>query len=286
MTFAEDGNNTSMMSISRKQKEESKAGKQTDKLSRILKGAAFPLLLIIIWEFAVRNGLVEVYFLPSPSAIGKTSLNMTLSGLLWEHFLASLKRLTYGFILTVLIAVPMGILVGKARTFRYWVEPTLHFLQQIPPIAWIPVFILWLGIDEASKVAVIVYASFFPIFLNTVQGVISVDPRLIEVGRSYMLGTGDMIRRVYMPSAAMNIFVGLRLGLSNCWRALVAAELIAAASGLGYLIKEGRELFQSEKIFVAILTIGLAGLLIDSLVRRLETKLMPWKKMYEAGKQP
>ena len=156
-------------------------------------------------------------------------------------------------------------------------------MQQIPPIAWIPIFILWLGIDEASKVAVIVYAAFFPIFLNTVQGVVSVDPKLIEVGRSFMLTPAEMTRRVYIPSAAMTIFVGLRLGLSNCWRALVGAELIAASSGLGSLIMDARNLSQPDKIFVGILTIGIAGLLIDFLLRRIENKIMPWKKMYQAG---
>jgi sulfonate transport system permease protein len=180
----------------------------------------------------------------------------------------------------VLAAGPLGVLVGKARGFRHWVNPTLSFLQQIPPIAWIPIFILWLGIDEAPKIAVIIYAAFFPVFLNTVQGVRSVDPQLVEVGRAYMLTPLQMVCKVYIPSAGVSIFVGLRLGLSNCWRALVMAEMIAAPTGIGSLIWEGRKYLEPEKIFVAVFTIGIIGLIIDILLKRAEKRLMPWKKMY------
>ena len=250
---------------------------------RIIRGLVFPVLVIIIWELAARMAVVDPYFLPAPSSIVSAYSDMLRDGLLQKHLFTSLQRLSFGFTVAVVIAIPLGIIVGKTRTIRFWVNPTLSFLQQIPPIAWIPIFILWLGIDEASKVAVIVYAAFFPIFLNTVQGVISVDPKLIEVGRSFMLTSGQMVRRIYMPSAAMSIFVGLRLGLSNCWRALVGAELIAASSGLGSLIMDSRNLFQADGIFVGIFTIGLAGLMIDYSLRIIEDKLMPWKKMYQAG---
>ncbi|NLI93604.1 MAG: ABC transporter permease [Peptococcaceae bacterium] len=254
-------------------------------LEAVLKGITFPLLLIVFWELSARAGLVNALFLPAPSKIYLTLLDMLQDGLLEKHLFASMVRLTYGFFITVVIAVPLGILVGKARNFRFWVNPTLSFLQQIPPIAWIPIFMLWLGIEEASKIAVIVYAAFFPVFLNTVQGVTSVDPKLIEVGRAYMLTPLQMIKKVYIPSASMSIFVGLRLGLSNCWRALVGAELLAASTGIGYLIIEGRQLLQPDKIFVAVLTIGVAGLFIDICLKRLENKLMPWKKVYQSGEK-
>jgi sulfonate transport system permease protein len=255
------------------------------KLSVILRGITFPVFVLVIWELATRAGMANPYFLPSPSSIFDTFIQMLSSGLLGEHLWASIKRLTYGFLITVVFAIPLGIIVGKAKYFRHWVNPTLSFLQQIPPIAWIPIFILWLGIEEASKVAVIVYASFFPVFLNTVQGVNSVDPNFVEVGRAYMLTPLEMVRRVYIPSAAMSIFVGLRLGLSNCWRALVGAELIAASSGIGSLITDGRALSQPNKIFVAVFTIGVAGSLIDLFLKRTENRLMPWKKMYNNGGQ-
>jgi sulfonate transport system permease protein len=263
--------------------EKPKSEKKGRLITAILKGVAFPLCLIVFWEAGVRAGWINAYFLPAPSKIYHTLVEMLRNGLLEKHLRASLTRLTYGFLLTVVTAVPMGILVGKAKNFRFWVNPTLSFLQQIPPIAWIPIFILWLGIEEASKIAVIVYASFFPVFLNTVQGVTSVDPKLIEVGRAYMLTPWAMLKKVYMPSAMMSIFVGLRLGLSNCWRALVGAELLGASSGIGYLIVEGREFFEPDKIFVSVLTIGVAGLCIDICLKRLESRLMPWKKMYQGG---
>lgn len=254
-----------------------------NRLAILLRGIAFPVVVIVIWELVARAGLVNLYFLPSPGTIWNTFLEMLTSGLLGEHLWASVKRLSWGFFLTVLFAIPLGVLVGKAKYFRYWVNPTLAFLQQIPPIAWIPIFILWLGIEESSKVAVIVYASFFPVFLNTVHGVNSVSPKLVEVGRAYMLTPLQMVLRVYMPSAAMSIFVGLRLGLSNCWRALVGAELIAASSGIGSLITEGRALSRPDFIFVAILTIGVAGSVLDYFLKRMENHLMPWRKMYNRG---
>lgn len=259
------------------------ANKRVSYLAKVLRGIAFPAILLISWELASRGGLINPFSLPPPSTIFSTYRTMLGNGLLEQHLYASLMRLTYGFLITVLLAVPLGILVGKARAFRDWVNPTLSFLQQIPPIAWIPIFILWLGIDEASKIAVIIYAAFFPVFLNTVQGVVSVDPKLIEVGKAYMLSTAEMIRRVYIPSAAMSIFVGLRLGLSNCWRAMVGAEMLAASKGIGSLVIEGRQLYQADKMLVAVITIGLAGMLIDIALKRIEVKLMPWKKMYGAG---
>lgn len=257
--------------------------KKTAAIFAIVKGAFLPLLILIVWEITVRAGIADTLFLPAPSTIFAKLVEMIGDGSLAENLLSSLVRLTYGFFIAVAVAIPMGVLIGNTKNLRYLLNPTLSFLQQIPPIAWIPVFILWLGIGEASKVAVIVYASFFPIFLNTVQGVTTVDPKLIEVGRAYMLTPFQMIRRVYIPSAAISIFVGLRLGLSNCWRALVGAEIIAASSGIGSLLVEGRQLFQPDKIFAAVLTIGLAGSLIDLFLKKLEVNLMPWRKMYKAG---
>ncbi|NLP43356.1 MAG: hypothetical protein GX351_01895, partial [Peptococcaceae bacterium] len=135
----------------------------------VFKGLTFPLLVIIAWEMAAYFGLINFYFLPSPSKILEVFTNMFSSGALGQHLWASGKRLLSGFLITVISAIPLGILVGKVRYFSHWVNPTLNFLQHIPPIAWIPIFVLWLGINEASKVAVIVYSSFFPVFLNTSQ---------------------------------------------------------------------------------------------------------------------
>ena len=248
------------------------------RINSIIKGAMFPLLLLLAWEFAANKNIIDVLLLPPPSKIFLTIGSMLKDGTLMKNLMASLSRLAYGFCLSAFLAVPTGILVGRTKSFSQWVNPTLSFLQHIPPIAWIPLFILWLGIEEASKVAVITYASFFPIFLNTVHGVKSVDPKLVEVARAFMLTPGQMVNRVYVPSAIMSIFVGLRLGLSNCWRALVGAELIAASSGIGALITQGRQYFQPDVIFVGILTIGVAGLLIDGILLKAETGLMPWKK--------
>lgn len=251
----------------------------------VLKGVAFPLLLILVWEITARLGYLNALFLPAPSKIGHAFVQMVADGSWAVNLLASMKRLAYGFLITVCLAVPLGIVVGRARSFQHWISPTLSFLQQIPPIAWIPIFILALGIYEAPKIAVIIYAAFFPVFLNTVQGVNSVDPKLVEVGRAYMLSSLRMIQRVYIPSAGMSIFVGLRLGLSNCWRALVMAEMITRTTGIGAQIWEGRDLMQPDRIFVAVFTIGVVGLIIDIILKRMEHRFMPWKKKYPEDKR-
>ncbi|NLO96701.1 MAG: ABC transporter permease, partial [Peptococcaceae bacterium] len=251
---------------------------KTNYCKTILKGITFPFLLIVAWEIAARLGYLNALFLPAPTKIWYAFVQMVADGSWAENLLASLQRLAYGFLITVCLAVPLGLAVGKAKNFQNWVNPTLSFLQQIPPIAWIPIFILALGIYEAPKIAVIIYAAFFPVFLNTVQGVKSVDPKLVEVGRAYMLSPLRMIRQVYIPSAYMSIFVGLRLGLSNCWRALVMAEMITRTTGIGAQIWEGRDLMQPDRIFVAVFTIGLVGLIIDIFLKRMECKFMPWKR--------
>lgn len=245
---------------------------------KVLQGLVLPLIVIILWEILSGLGWLNVYLIPPPTQIGDRLLIIAGSGELIKHLGASLYRVVCGFSLALCIALPLGFLLGLAPGARDLLSPSLSFFQQIPGIAWIPMFILWLGIDEASKIAIIVYSAFFPIFLNTLHGIASTDPKLKEVAYTYGLSRWGLITRVYLPSAAPSVFVGMRLGLSYCWRSLVAAELLGASKGIGYLIQEGREMAQPDLMLVGVLVIGLIGLFLDFIFRHLEKRFLPWQE--------
>lgn len=246
---------------------------------RLAQGMIIPVFLILLWQYLSSGGYLNNYLLPSPLKIFGTFMGLLTDGSIAKHLLISLIRLGIGLSITIFIAIPLGISLGFFFRIQRFITPTITFLQQIPAIAWIPIFILWLGIGESSKIALIVYASFFPVFLNTLHGIQSVDPKLKEVSYAYRLSTIASIYKVYLPSASPFIFIGIRLGLSNCWKALVAAEIIASSKGIGYLLMEGRDLAQPEQIFVSIFVIGIAGIILDQGLRRLEKLLLPWSEI-------
>ncbi|ODA39851.1 ABC transporter permease [Desulfosporosinus sp. BG] len=253
---------------------------------KLLQGSVLPLLVIVLWEIFSSLGWLNLYLIPPPSQIGDRLWVITENGELLKHLGASLYRVACGFSLALCMALPLGFLLGLTPGVRVFLSPTLSFFQQIPGIAWIPMFILWLGIDEASKIAIIVYSAFFPIFLNTLHGIASTDPKLKEVAYTYGLSRWGLITRVYLPSSAPSVFVGMRLGLSFSWRSLVAAELLGASKGIGYLIQEGREMAQPDLMLAGVLLIGLTGLCLDFVFRQLEKRFVPWQKEVETHEVP
>ena len=253
---------------------------------KMLKGLALPVFILIIWQFFSYLGWLNGYLLPPPAQIANRLAIITGSGELLRHVGASLYRVVCGFGLGIVLAIPLGFMLGLFSGLRSLISPSLGFFQQVPAIAWIPIFILWLGIGEASKIAIIVYSAFFPIFLNTLHGIANTDPKLKEVAYIYGLSYWSLMTRVYLPSAAPSVFVGMRLGLSYCWRALVAAELLGASKGIGYLIQEGREMAQSDLMLAGVLVIGLIGLFIDFIFRRLEKRCLPWREKMDRREAP
>lgn len=241
------------------------------------RGVVFPLAIVIIWSALSNLGWLNSYILPSPLTIWNRYTLLLGDGQLAKHFSASLYRVSIGFLIALAIAVPVGFLLGLVPKVRNYLALSLNFFQQVPGIAWIPMFILWLGIGEESKIAIIVYSAFFPILLNTIHGVESTDIKLKEVAYTYGLSKLSLLFRVYLPSSAPSLCVGMRLGLSFCWRSLVAVELLGASKGLGYLIQAGREMAQTDLIFVGVLTIGLTGMLFDTFFQYLEKKFFLWK---------
>jgi sulfonate transport system permease protein len=237
------------------------------------------VLLLIVWGLCAQTGLINAYLLPAPWKIAALAWQMVCEGTLWKHIRISLLRVFLGFGITVGLAFPLAVLVGLSRICFELLETPLEFVRHIPPLATTPLLILWLGIGEASKLAVIVLASFFPIFLNTVNGVARCDQKLIEVGRMLGLEPFERIVRVILPSALPVIIVGLRLGFGYSWRALIGAELLAATAGLGYMIIEAEELARPDIVLVGIIAIGTLGHLLDAVFIRLSRRLIPWQKL-------
>jgi sulfonate transport system permease protein len=244
------------------------------------------LIIIVVWSVGSMSELFNPYLIPAPWRVIRTAWKLIENGALFRHMAVSFYRIVIGFSITFCLAFPMGLLVGLHKTSQTIWEAPLNFVRHIPPLATTSILILWFGIGEAAKLTVIVLSAFFPVFLNTVSGVANCDPKLIEVGKVLGYRPSDRLARIILPAAFPSILVGLRLGIGYSWRALVGAELLAAAAGLGYMIIEAEQISRPDIVLVGIFTIGILGLLIDILFDRISDRLMPWyggEKTYVQG---
>ena len=199
-------------------------------------------------------------------------LEMLQSGQLWNDLSVTLSRVLKGYLLSVALGTVLGSLMGMSKTIANLLQPTVTVIRQIPIIAWIPLIILWCGIGELSKVVVIVMAAFFPIMMNTMSGISSTPAGYIEVAQLYKLNYFNL------PHALPQILVGLKLGLGISWMAVVAAELIASLSGIGYRMSNARSLMQSDMVIVCMIVIGVIGILMDKILGAIFTAITPWNK--------
>lgn len=221
-----------------------------------------------VWQIAVWVSQANVAILPPPLLTLSTLWDLIVTGELAKHTIASLSRVVSAWGLAVLVAVPLGLAMARSRTFERLLDPVIELFRPISPLAWIPLAILWFGIGEAGKVFIILVATFFPILLNTISGVKGVDPVMIRAGR--VLGCDNeasLFWRVILPAAMPTILVGLRIAFGTGWAAIIAAELVAAQSGLGYLIADGMEILRSDLVLAGMIAIGVLGVLIDSVFR-------------------
>ncbi|MCT4633869.1 MAG: ABC transporter permease [Firmicutes bacterium] len=239
---------------------------------RKLKGLLLPIIIIFIWSVFSRLGMVNSFILPSPESILHTGFALLKKGILLKHLGVSLLRVLFGFILAFILAFPLAVVSGLNKKIHEYIEPSLEFIRHIPPIATIPLLILWFGIGESSKLAVIILATFFPIYLNTYTGVSESSIDLEEVGVVFGYNKWDIFRRIILPQAMPSVLTGIQLGLGYSWRSLMGAELIAASSGIGYMIIEAEQLSRIDIIFVGILVIGILGQFIDVIFIKLTDK--------------
>ena len=216
--------------------------------------------------------------LPTPHDVLIAAVQLTMSGELPRDIAASLYRVVLGFLVAAVLGVGLGTLIGRSRTIEKLMEPALELMRPIPPLAFLPVFVLWFGIGESSKVAFITYSAFFPIFTTTTEGIKFVDILLIRAAQTLGATEREIFRLVVLPAALPSIITGMRVGFAQCLFVIVAAEFIAADSGLGFLINDSRSFFLMSNMLVGAATIGLIGFVFNSLLRRLEARLLRWRE--------
>ncbi len=257
-----------------------RAYEPSGKVGVILNGTFVFLGVLGLWLAASGLGLVSAFLLPGPLVVVRTGWELVQDGSLQRHIAISVQRVLLGYGLAVAIALPLALGFGLLPRLRALFEPPLEFLRQIPPLALLPLLLLWLGIGEAQKVGVIVLACFFPIFLGALGGIAQADPKLVEVGRACGLSRAEILHRIVLPGSLPQLVVGLRIGLGYSWRALVGAELIASSAGLGYMIVDAENLARTDIVLVGVLVIGILGLCADFLARAAVRRGAPWLRQH------
>jgi ABC-type nitrate/sulfonate/bicarbonate transport system permease component len=245
-----------------------------------LPNLAFLVFLILVWQFASTVWLPRIdphmaVLMPAPTSIAKTAAAMIASGELLYNLLASLRREATAFLFAA-TAIPLGMAMGWWRVVYNQVNPVMEILRPIPPLAWIPLSILWFGLGDEQNEFIIFLGMFFPILVNTIVGVKNIEPNLVRAARSLGAPERKVLWRVVLIGALPQIITGVRIGLGVGWMALVAAELVGANSGLGFLINDARSMLRTDTIAVGMLTIGIIGLVIDTAIRLLSRRLLPW----------
>jgi sulfonate transport system permease protein len=244
---------------------------------RALLGLFLPILVALLWELAVRAGLAEGRLVPPPSRILATLEALAVTGELWTHVWVTLWRVLAGFAIGAAAGIALGALSGAVETARRLLDPTLQALRAIPSIAWVPLFILWLGIFEASKVALIAVGVFFPVYLGVAGAILSVDRKLVEVGRVFRLSRAGLARRILLPAVLPSALIALRAGLGLGFMFVVAAEFMGASEGLGYLLVDGQQMGKPDQILAAIIAFALLGKTADSLLVLFTKPLVRWQ---------
>ena len=236
--------------------------------------------LLWAWWAVTYFGLIEPLFLPSPQAVAKRGWLVLSQGYmdssLWQHLAASLQRIGLGLLGAVLTAIPLGIAIGRYRIARGIFDPLIEFYRPIPPLAYLPLIVIWCGIGELSKVLLIYLAIFAPIAIATATGVRTVDPAKLRAAQSLGASKAQLIRHVILPSALPDILTGIRIGLGVGWSTLVAAELIAATSGLGFMVQSAAQFLVTDVVLLGILVIALIAFAMEMGLRALQRKLVPW----------
>ncbi|MDR1977789.1 MAG: ABC transporter permease [Synergistaceae bacterium] len=244
-------------------------------------GCLLPVVILASWEYLGYKGIVNRSILPRPSVIWACFVDMIASGRLKKHLLVSASRVVKGFALGGGAGLIFGILCGLSKLWNDLLSSLIGILRPIPMIAWIPILILLLGIDEGSKISLIAIGSFWPVLLNTSRGIRGIDKKLLEVGIMLEKSRFQMLTKVILPAAFPFTFTGIRLGVGNAWSCVVTAEAIAAATGIGYVIMYARELLQPDVLLVGVLSIGFVGLMLDVVLMWIEKRVLRWNEPNE-----
>ena len=243
-----------------------------------------PVFVLILWQVCSTAGLLPRYKIPSPVEIILGLKTLLVEGLppgylLYRHALESLFRVFAGFLTAAFLAIPLGILMGWSRKLQVLLTPFIEVVRPIPPLAWIPLAIIWFGIGIKSAAFIIFLGAFFPILLNTISGVLSVDVRLIEATKVLGAKERHVLTKVLAPGSLPSIWTGLRIGLGIAWMTVVAAEFTGVKSGygLGYVIMIARDIQRPDEVVAGMVTIGVIGYVLDVVLRHAETRLLRWR---------
>lgn len=244
---------------------------------RIVLGLLPALVLATGWEIAVDAGLASGRLLPPPSRIGATLRDLAISGDLSLHVEATLARVGLGFGFGATAGISLGAATATLPRLRWLIDPSLQALRAVPSLAWVPLFILWFGILETPKVLLIAVGVFFPVYVGVAGAIASVDRKLVEVGRVFRLSRTAQVRRILLPAVLPSTLVALRTGLGLGFLFVVAAELMGASEGLGYLLVDGQQFGKPDQILAAILAFAVVGKLADALLVTLTNPLVRWQ---------
>ncbi len=248
------------------------------KLLDVGAGLLFPLLILAVWQLAYANHWLPEQILPPPSLVWQTFWELIDSGDLTTNLIISIKRILWSVLIGGGAGLLIGFAVGLSKRAYAYVYPTFDVVSQFPVVGWIPLLIIFLGIDEALKVAAISLAVVVPVTVNTYKGIRNIPQSLLEVGEVYQFSVFQNFSRIVLPAALPNIFSGVRQGVMQAWLSLVFVELLASSEGIGYLMVWGRQLMQMDIVFIGIIVIGLVGVVLDSGLRLLESRLQTWRK--------
>jgi len=234
--------------------------------------------LVLVWYLIPTLGLVNPALVPTPVQVARTFWHLLTAEKLWLDMLMSLQRVLLGLVLGIALAIPVGFVLGWYRPMRTLIDPLVNFFRSLPPIALIPLIIVYFGIDELAKVVMLFYAAFFSGVIVMYEGIVQTNPLFIRVARTLGATDGEIFRRVIVPLAVPHVLTALRVALGVCWATLVASELIAAQKGLGAVIQNASNYFQIDRIYTGIICIGAIALAMDRVLRAVGARVVQWQE--------
>jgi sulfonate transport system permease protein len=256
--------------------------KQSKLAKSALRGSVLPVVVLIAWQALGSVGILPAQLFSSPLLIVMTFIDLVQSGEMGMHLQISLTRAFLGFALGGFLGLLLGVIVGMQKKSEEYLNPSIQMLRTVPLLAITPLFIMWFGFGELSKVLLIALGAFFPLYLQTFLGLRNVDKKLYDVALILEFSRREQIMKLMIPAALPNILLGIRLALSAAWMCLVVAELLGADRGVGFMIQDARSFMQTDVVFVGIIIFALAGKISDSFVRLLENHLLKWQDSFKA----
>jgi len=241
-------------------------------------GVLSPIMLLAVWQLLGTFGVIDERFVPTPASIARTMYEMMVDGSLWDHLKASFVRIGAGFVIGSVIGITLGVLMGLSRWLRAALDPIVAAIYPIPKISLLPLIMVFFGLGEASKIFVIAFAVVFIVLINTMSGVMSISSIYFDVAKNYRASKTKLFTRIIVPGALPSIFVGLRLAIGVALILIVAAEFVAARSGIGYLIWTSFEVMRIEEMFVGIILITAIGLITSAILKEIERRVLSWRQ--------